>query len=123
MLAYVTFFSIGTRPIVWVYNSEIFPLHLRALGAAIGVAVNWITSDIIVMTFLSLSKAITLGGSFFLYSGMLAVAWVSFFMFSPDTRGRMLEEMPKLFGEKKKTAAPEKGKDEELKQRSTVIST
>lgn len=113
-LAYVAFFSIGAGPITWVYSSEIFPLRLRALGAAIGVAANRVTSGVITMTFLSLSKAITQGGSFFLYAGIAAVAWVFFFTFLPETRGRTLEDMQELFGEEKKTAAPEpeKGKEE-----------
>lgn len=111
-LAYVALFSIGAGPITWVYSSEIFPLRLRALGAALGVAVNRVTSGVITMTFLSLSKAITQGGSFFLYSGIAAVGWVFFFTFLPETRGRTLEGMQELFGEEKETAAPEKRKEE-----------
>ncbi|KAF0908398.1 hypothetical protein E2562_025069 [Oryza meyeriana var. granulata] len=97
-LAYVAFFSIGLGPITWVYSSEIFPLQVRALGCALGVAANRVTSGVISMTFLSLSKAITIGGSFFLYSGIAALAWVFFYTYLPETRGRTLEEMSKLFG-------------------------
>nr|CAB3491435.1 unnamed protein product [Digitaria exilis] len=50
------------------------------------------------MTFLSMSKAITIGGSFFLYAGIAVLAWVFFFTSLPETRGRTLEEMGKLFG-------------------------
>jgi sugar porter (SP) family MFS transporter len=97
-LAYIAFFSIGLGPITGVYTSEIFPLQLRALGFAVGGACNRVTSAVISMTFLSLSKGITIGGSFFLYSGIAAVAWVFFFTSFPETRGRTLEEMGKLFG-------------------------
>ncbi|XP_062187656.1 polyol transporter 5-like [Phragmites australis] len=98
ILAYVSFFSIGLGPIAGVYTSEIFPLRVRALGFAVGVSCNRVTSGVISMTFLSLSKAITIGGSFFLYSGIAALAWVFFFTHFPETRGRTLEEMGKLFG-------------------------
>ena len=115
VLAYVSFFSIGLGPIAGVYTSEIFPLRVRALGFAVGVASNRVTSGVISMTFLSLSKAITIGGSFFLYSGIAALAWVFFFTYLPETRGRTLEEMGKLFGmedtdmaEIENTAAKEK---------------
>jgi sugar porter (SP) family MFS transporter len=97
-LAYIAFFSIGLGPITGVYTSEIFPLQVRALGFAVGGACNRVTSAVISMTFLSLSKGITIGGSFFLYSGIAAVAWVFFFTCLPETRGRTLEEMGKLFG-------------------------
>lgn len=107
ILAYVAFFSIGLGPITWVYSSEIFPLRLRAQGCAIGVAVNRVTSGVITMTFISLYKAITIGGSFFLYAGIAAVAWAFFFTLLPETRGRTLENMEDLFvkssDEKKKS--------------------
>jgi sugar porter (SP) family MFS transporter len=98
ILAFVSFFSIGLGPIASVYTSEIFPLRVRALGFAVGVACNRVTSGVVSMTFLSLSKAITIGGSFFLYTGITAVAWVFFFTCLPETRGRTLESMGKLFG-------------------------
>jgi len=98
ILAYVSFFSIGLGPMASVYTSEIFPLRVRALGFAVGAASNRVTSGVISMTFLSLSKAITIGGSFFLYAGIAGLAWVFFFTYIPETRGRTLEEMGRLFG-------------------------
>jgi sugar porter (SP) family MFS transporter len=97
-MAYVAFFSIGLGPITWVYSSEIFPLHVRALGCALGVATNRVTSGVVSMTFISLSNAITIGGGFFLYGGMAVLAFVFFFFYLPETRGRTLEGMGKLFG-------------------------
>ncbi|PAN14649.1 hypothetical protein PAHAL_2G426700 [Panicum hallii] len=97
-MAYVAFFSIGLGPITWVYSSEIFPLQVRALGCALGVATNRVTSGVISMTFISLSNAITIGGAFFLYAGIAVLAWVFFFTFLPETRGRTLEAMSQLFG-------------------------
>lgn len=97
--AYVASFSIGLGPIAWVYSSEIFPLRLRAQGASMGVAVNRVVSGVISMTFLSLTKAITTGGAFFLFGGIATVAWVFFFMFLPETQGRNLEDMSELFDE------------------------
>ncbi|KAK1679230.1 hypothetical protein QYE76_040078 [Lolium multiflorum] len=98
IMAYVAFFSIGLGPITWVYSSEIFPLHVRALGCSLGVALNRLTSGVISMTFLSLSKAITIGGAFFLFAGIASLAWVFFFTYLPETRGRTLEDMSQIFG-------------------------
>ncbi|VAH23567.1 putative polyol transporter 1 [Triticum dicoccoides] len=99
-LAYVSFFSMGLGPITSVYVSEVFPLRVRALGFALGVACNRVTSAAISMTFLSLSKAITIGGSFFLYAGLAALGWLFFYAFVPETRGQPLEDIGKLFGMK-----------------------
>ncbi|KAK3125520.1 hypothetical protein QOZ80_7BG0606050 [Eleusine coracana subsp. coracana] len=98
VFAFVVSFSIGLGPINGVYTSEILPLRVRALGFAVGVACNRVTSAVVSMTFLSLSKAITIGGSFFLYAGVAALAWAFFFVYLPETRGQTLEEMGKLFG-------------------------
>ncbi|GLU08990.1 hypothetical protein SLE2022_258710 [Rubroshorea leprosula] len=98
VLSNVASFSIGMGPIAWVYSSEIFPLRLRAQGASMGVVVNRVTSAVISMTFISLYKAITIGGAFFLYTGVAVVSWIFFYMFLPETQGKTLEEMEGLFG-------------------------
>ncbi|KAM1030740.1 hypothetical protein ACFX2J_034374 [Malus domestica] len=98
VLLNVAFFSIGLGPITWVYSSEIFPLQLRAQGCSMGVAVNRVTSGVISMTFISLYKAITIGGAFFLYAGIAALGWVFFYTLYPETQGRTLEDMEVLFG-------------------------
>ncbi|XP_022749130.1 putative polyol transporter 1 [Durio zibethinus] len=98
VLAYVALFSIGMGPITWVYSSEIFPLRLRAQGTSMGVAVNRVTSGVISMTFLSLYKAISIGGAFFLFSGIATAAFIFFYTLFPETQGKKLEEMEGLFG-------------------------
>ncbi|XP_011078883.1 polyol transporter 5 isoform X1 [Sesamum indicum] len=97
-LACVAFFSIGMGPIAWVYSSEIFPLRLRAQGCSMGVAANRFTSGVVLMTFISLYKAITIGGAFFLFTGVAVIAWIFFYTLLPETQGRNLEEIEALFG-------------------------
>lgn len=94
---YVAFFSIGLGPITWVYSSEIFPLKLRAQGASIGVAVNRVMNATVSMSFISIYKAITIGGSFFMFAGISVLAWVFFYISLPETKGKSLEEMEMLF--------------------------
>uniref|UniRef100_A0A453B7C5 Major facilitator superfamily (MFS) profile domain-containing protein n=1 Tax=Aegilops tauschii subsp. strangulata TaxID=200361 RepID=A0A453B7C5_AEGTS len=120
ILAYVSFFSIGLGPLTSVYTSEVFPLRVRALGFALGASCNRVTSAAVSMSFLSLSKAITIGGSFFLYAGIAAIGWIFFFTFIPETRGLPLEEIGKLFGmtdtavEAQDTATKDKAKVGEM---------
>ncbi|XP_010446762.2 PREDICTED: probable polyol transporter 6 [Camelina sativa] len=95
--SFVAVFSIGLGPITWVYSSEVFPLKLRAQGASLGVAVNRIMNATVSMSFLSLSRAITTGGAFFMFAGVAAVAWNFFFFLMPETKGKSLEEIEALF--------------------------
>ncbi|GFY95087.1 polyol/monosaccharide transporter 5 [Actinidia rufa] len=73
------------------------PLLLTS-GTSIGVAVNRVMSGTISMTFLSFSKAITIGGVFFFFMGVAIAGWVFFYMLLPETQGKTLEEMQVLFG-------------------------
>ncbi|RDX75664.1 Polyol transporter 5, partial [Mucuna pruriens] len=98
VLSYAATFSIGSGPITWVYSSEIFPLRLRAQGVAIGAVVNRVTSGVVSMTFLSLTKAITIGGAFFLFAGISIAAWIFHYTLLPETRGKTLEEIEGSFG-------------------------
>ncbi|XP_076949105.1 polyol transporter 5-like [Bidens hawaiensis] len=98
ILSFVGCFSMGLGPIPWVYSSEIFPLRLRAQGCSMGVAMNRVVSGVIGMTFISLYKAISIAGAFFLFAGIVIVACVFFYTLYPETQGRNLEEIEELFG-------------------------
>lgn len=96
----VGFFNIGLGPVTWVYSSEIFPLRLRAQGASIGVAVNRVVNASVSMSFISINKTLTIGGTFFMFAAISALAWAFFFFCLPETKGKSLEEMEKLFSKK-----------------------
>ncbi|KAF5463965.1 hypothetical protein F2P56_014084 [Juglans regia] len=99
---FVAFFSMGMGPIAWVYLSEIFPLRVRALGVGIGVAVNRVMNATVSMSFISIYKAITIGGAFFMFAGLglCSLAFIYFCM--PETKGKSLEEVEELFGKKER---------------------
>ncbi|KAH1158747.1 hypothetical protein GYH30_030790 [Glycine max] len=80
-------------------------------GMAAGVDVNRTTSGIISMTFLSLSKAITIGGAFFLYCGIATFGWIFFYTVLPETRGKTLEEIEGSFGKFWVKSNTNKGED------------
>ncbi|KAF7126591.1 hypothetical protein RHSIM_Rhsim11G0174200 [Rhododendron simsii] len=98
VLAFVAMFSMGLGPIAWIYSSEIFPLRLRAQGTGIGVGVNRVMSGVISMTFISLYKAVTIGGAFLIFMAVAVVGWLFIYLLLPETRGKTLEEMQNLFG-------------------------
>ncbi|XXG89125.1 hypothetical protein AAC387_Pa12g1205 [Persea americana] len=100
VLTFVASFSIGLGPITWVYSPEIIPLRLRAQGMSLAVATGCVTGGVLGMTFLSLYKAITIGGTFFLFAGVATLSWIFFYNFLPETQGRTLEEMETIFGKK-----------------------
>jgi sugar porter (SP) family MFS transporter len=123
VLSYVATFSIGAGPITWVYSSEIFPLRLRAQGCAMGVVVNRVTSGVISMTFLSLAKAITIGGGFYLFGGIALIAWIFFYIMLPETQGKTLEEMEASFGKIWRKSKNDKDQVAQVQLGTTNVST
>ncbi|XP_021741531.1 polyol transporter 5-like [Chenopodium quinoa] len=97
----VSFFSVGLGPITWVYSSEIFPMRLRAQGTSLAVSVNRFVSGVVAMTFLTIATKITFGGMFFVLAGIMVLAMVFFFFTIPETKGKNLEDIGKLFENKK----------------------
>ncbi|CAN6282963.1 unnamed protein product [Urochloa humidicola] len=97
VFTFIASFSVGVGPITWAYSSEVYPLRLRAQGASIGVAINRVMNAGVSMTFVSLYKAVTIGGAFFLFAGLAAVAAAFFYFLCPETQGRPLEEIEEVF--------------------------
>lgn len=96
----VGFFSVGVGPICWVLTSEIFPLRLRAQASALGSVGNRVSSGIVAMSFLSVSNAISMGGTFFIFSAISSLAVVFVFLYVPETKGKSLEQIESLFQDK-----------------------
>lgn len=116
----VASFSIGLGPICWVLSSEIFPLRLRAQASALGAVGSRVSSGAISMSFLSVTKAITVAGTFFVF-GVISCSAVAFVHYCvPETKGKSLEEIEVLFqnvGESQESEV-EMGDVEHLMQKS-----
>lgn len=93
----VAFFSVGMGPVNWVLGAEIFPLRLRAKAASLGVGINRGMSGVVSMTFLSISKAITVPGTFYLFAGVSALCSTFIYFLVPETKGKTLEEIVESF--------------------------
>ena len=78
---------------VWVYLSEIFPLHMRGFGIGVAVFALWVTNGFLSLYFLSLVDAVGITGTFFLFAAVGALALLFVWRFVPETRGRTLEAL------------------------------
>ncbi|KEP54954.1 putative MFS sugar transporter [Rhizoctonia solani 123E] len=92
------FFSTSFGPVSWVYQSEIFPMRVRAMGAAVATMSNWAVNVMISQVSpIGLHK---LGWKFYLVfictnivNGLIVI------FFFPETKGKTLEEMDAVFGD------------------------
>ena len=100
VIVYAAFFMMSWGPICWVLISEIFPNTIRGKAVAIAVAFQWIFNYIVSSTFPALYDF----SPMFAYSlyGIICVAAAIFvWRWVPETKGKTLEDMSKLWKKNK----------------------
>ncbi len=97
MLLCVASFAVGLGPGVWVVLSEIFPTKIRGRAMAVATVALWVACTVLTMTFLTLSRTLGRTGAFLIYGGMCAFTALFVLFVVPETRGKTLEEIEKLW--------------------------
>ncbi|XP_015065733.1 probable polyol transporter 4 isoform X1 [Solanum pennellii] len=115
----VAFFSVGIGPICWVLTSEIFPLRLRAQASALGAVGSRVSSGVVAMSFLSVSRTITVGGTFFVFAAISALSVAFVHKCVPETKGKSLEEIEMMF----QNDTPQQGGEMELEDVKHLMQT
>jgi len=89
-------FASSWGPVVWVYQSEIFPLRYRAKGTGAATFTNWAMNGVISKSTPLILQAI--GAYEYLIFGGFGVCMALFVLaFVPETKGVSLEEMESIF--------------------------
>lgn len=107
-------FMMSWGPIVWVVLSEIFPNRIRGAAMAIAVAVQWLANFTITSFYpymMEVSGAMTYG----FYGLMCVLSGLFVWKFLPETKGKTLEELEKLWKKKEDTS--------EVISRETALET
>ena len=105
IMIYSASFMFSWGPICWVLISEIFPNTIRGAAVAIAVAFQWIFNFIVSSTFVPMysMSAGDMGEKFghmfaySLYGVMCIVAAIFVWRLVPETKGKTLEDMNKLW--------------------------
>ncbi|MDR1813327.1 MAG: D-xylose transporter XylE [Tannerella sp.] len=99
VIVYAAFFMMSWGPICWVLISEIFPNTIRGKAVAIAVAAQWIFNYIVSSTFPALydfSPMVAYG----IYGVMCILAALFVWRLVPETKGKTLEDMTRLWRKK-----------------------
>lgn len=104
IMVYSASFMFSWGPICWVLISEIFPNTIRGAAVAVAVAFQWIFNFIVSSTFLPMYN-MSLGSmenfghvfTYLLYGIICLVAAVFVWKLVPETKGKSLEDMNKLW--------------------------
>jgi len=97
VLVFVVFFGATWGPVVWVYQSEIFPLRYRAKGTSAATVSNWVWNAVVSKIAPLILKGINYY-TYIIWAGF-CVAMALFTIFCvPETKGLTLEQIEVLFG-------------------------
>jgi len=99
MYMFVIFFGLGIGPISWTYNAEVYPLNVRVLGVAIGMAINWILDFVLSMTWPKMAQTMSASGGIFFYASFNLFAFFFTYFFVPETKQLTLEELDSVFSQ------------------------
>ncbi len=105
MLTYVAAFAMSWGPVCWVLLSEIFPNSIRG-AMSIAVAAQWIANWIVSFTFPILNDNVWLvskfnhGFSYWIYGIMGILSAIFMWKLVPETKGKTLEEIEKIWKKK-----------------------
>ena len=90
-------YAFGIGPLNMVVVSEVFPFRLRAVAMSLAIFLNRLVSGTVASTFLSLTEAISMRGTFLLFGGIATLSWLFVLYMVPETKGKSLEEMETFF--------------------------
>lgn len=106
VLLYVWMFGTGMASVPWIFNAEVYPMHVRAQCLSITTSVNWFFNFLVSETFLTMASALSTNrsdplnhpdGVFFLYAAFGIVGFAVLYLHLPETKGLTLEETSQLF--------------------------
>ncbi len=103
ILGYIACFALSMGPVVWVVLSEIFPTRIRGRAMAIATLALWAANYIVSQTFPVINEHPWLVSTFqhafpfWLYAFFCLVTIVFVLLYVPETKGKTLEEIEKLW--------------------------
>jgi sugar porter (SP) family MFS transporter len=103
VLSYIACFALSLGPVTWVILSEIFPTKIRGRAMAVATVALWIACYAVSQTFPMMNDHPVLvekyhhGFPFWVYAFFCVVTIVFVWLFVPETKGRSLEEIEKMW--------------------------
>ncbi|KAJ9497577.1 hypothetical protein H2202_007001 [Exophiala xenobiotica] len=111
---YMLAFGCTYGPVPWAMPAEIFPSSLRAKGVAWSTCSNWLNNFIIGLITPPLIQNTRGFGAYTFFAVFCALSFVWAWFCVPETKGRTLEDMDRVFGDR--AAVADKARRREILQ-------
>jgi SP family arabinose:H+ symporter-like MFS transporter len=97
ILLFMASFAASIGPVTWVMISEIFPNKIRSEAMSVAIVALWIANFVVTLVFPVILNRLG-GGVAFLIFDVMSVFLLLFVIFIlPETKGKSLEELEKIF--------------------------
>ena len=97
IMVYSASFMFSWGPICWVLIAEVLPNTIRGAAVAIAVAFQWIFNWIVSTSFVPLANSMGYWFTYGLYGVICIIAAIFVWKLVPETKGKTLEDMTKLW--------------------------
>ena len=101
IMLYSVSFMYSWGPICWVLIAEVFPNTIRGAAVAIAVAFQWIFNWIVSTSFVPMANSMGYMFTYSLYGVVCILAAVFVWRLVPETKGKTLEDMSRLWRKEK----------------------
>jgi sugar porter (SP) family MFS transporter len=100
IMLFLSFFSSCIGPVFWTLVAEIYPNRIRGKALAFASFTQWIFNFLVVLLFPHFLKL--LGGmvTFLFLAVMSFIQWLFTYLYVPETKGKSLEEIEKIWNPK-----------------------
>ena len=99
ILAYISFFALSLGPLTFVVIAEIFPTRVRGWAMSVSIFVLWISVFLVSQFFPVFLKTIGSAFTFWIFMLTSIAAFLFIWKIIPETKGKTLEEMERLWSE------------------------
>lgn len=94
---YLASVALSICAVIWVLTPEIFPTRVRGKAMSIATLSNWGTNAISAQLFPWYVATLGMHVGFFTFAGICLIATIFFWRFVPETKGRSLEDIERMW--------------------------
>jgi SP family arabinose:H+ symporter-like MFS transporter len=106
VVGFIAAFAMAMGPIGWLFSSEIFPNKVRGRAMSVAAFVVWASCYVVAQTFpmLNDNPAIGPAKTFWIYAAVSLLSFVFVLARVPETKGRTLEQIERMWTRAKERA-------------------
>lgn len=101
LCVFIIAYALGFGPVSWLMMSEVYSNEISAIASPITGAIKYFLAFVITLTFNSISNAIGIGQTFWVFAGFSVLGTIFVILVIPETKGKSLTEIQRMLsGEK-----------------------